>query len=290
MAAVTLPGYSAAPPAAPEPPKRRRWWLVGLVSVWIVVVAALGWYSVRKDPATVPEQRDIAEALPVLERATGAMLAAATSGTDRAVVLGELRVARDCSVTPVRRGVEATRDVTVYVPADRALKVLEEIAAALPDDWHAEAGDSSGGRRVGLHADAGGFVGIDAAADGDTQVFQLRASTGCRPTADGADLSPADVPAASMPASLTAALAALGGSGPAKVREVACPDGGFGRTYTVDGVRAPKDLGRSLQDVIQGATVVRAEPAGWAYHTGTDSVVIVRDGSTVRVSATTACG
>ena len=215
MAAVTLPGYSAAPPAAPEPPKRRRWWLVGLVSVWIVVVAALGWYSVRSDPATVPEQRDIAEALPVLERATGAMLAAATSGTDRAVVLGELRVARDCSVTPVRRGVEATRDVTVYVPADRALKVLEEIAAALPDDWHAEAGDSSGGRRVGLHADAGGFVGIDAAADADTQVFQLRASTGCRPTADGADLSPADVPAASMPASLTAALAALGGSGPA---------------------------------------------------------------------------
>jgi hypothetical protein len=164
MAAVTLPGYDyAAPPAASAPPKRRRWWLVGLVVVWILVVAGLGVWSVRNDPPTVPEQRDIAQALPVLDRATGALFAAATAGTDRAVVLGELRIARDCTITPVRQGAEATRDVTVHVAADRALTVLEEIAAALPGDYRAEAGDSSGGRRVGLHADAGGFVGIDAA-------------------------------------------------------------------------------------------------------------------------------
>jgi hypothetical protein len=287
MAAVTVPGYFSSPPESPV--RKRRWWLVGLVVVWILVVAGLGFRSVRNDPPTVPEQRDIAQALPVLERATGALLAAATAGTDRAVVLGELR-ARDCNITPLRPGVEATRNVTIYVAADRALKVLEEIAAGLPDDYRAEAADSSGGRRIGLHADAGGFIAIDAAADSGAQVVPLRASTGCRPTAEGAALSPADATATSAPASLTTALRALGGSGPAKLREIACPDGGVGRTYTVDGVRAPEDLGRSLQGVIQGAIVVRAEPAGWAYHTGADSVVIVKDGSTLRVNATTACG
>ena len=86
MAAVALPGYLSSPP---EPPvEKRRWWLVGLVAVWILVGAGLGFRSVRTDPPTVPEQRDIGQALPVLERATGALLAAATAGTDRAVVLG----------------------------------------------------------------------------------------------------------------------------------------------------------------------------------------------------------
>src|SRR5215213_6764787 len=111
MAAVTLPGYLSSPP---EPPvRRRRWWLVGLVVVWILVVAGLGFWSVRHDPPTVPEQRDIAQALPVLERSTCALLPAATARTDRAVVLGELR-ARDCTITPLRPGVDATRDVTIY--------------------------------------------------------------------------------------------------------------------------------------------------------------------------------
>ena len=271
-----------------DPGTRRRRRLIALVVAWIVVLAGLVWWSVRNDPPTVPEQRTIADALPVLERATGALMAAAT-GDDRAVELGDLRVSRDCSVTPVRRGIEAARTVTVYVPADRALPVLKEIAAALPAHFRAEAGASSGGRRVGLHADAGGFVAIDAGADAGTQVFQLVARTGCRPLDGGADVSPADPPAPSTPPSLRTALAALGGAGQARLREVACPDGGTARTYTVDGVRAPRDLGRSLQPAVEGATVVRAEPAGWAYLAGTDSVVVVKDGDALRVSSTTAC-
>jgi hypothetical protein len=262
---------------------------VGVVTAWIVAVVVLGWLSVRSDPPTVPEQRDIADALQVLERATGAMFAAATAD-DRAVVLGDLRVSRDCTVTPVRGGVQASRDVTVYVQADRALAALTEIAAALPGDYRAESGASSGGRRVGLHADAGGFVAIDAAADSGTQVLQLRASTGCRPPADDADLAQDRPTATSLPDSLRRALRALRSDDDvATVLEIACPDGGIGRTYTVDGVPAPRDLGRSLQPVIEGATVVRAEPAGWAYRTGTDAVVIVKSDAAVRISATTAC-
>jgi hypothetical protein len=265
---------------------RRRWWLTGLVAAWVIVVAALGWWSVRTDPPTVPEQRSIADALPVLERATGAVMAAA-AGDDRAITLGALRVRRDCGVTPVRDGIEAVREVTVYVPAGRALPVLTEIAAGLPTGFRAEAGDSSGGRRVGMHADAGEFVAIDAAADAGTQVVRIEVTTGCRPLADGVDLSAADRPAPAPPV-LARALAAVGGSGPARVREVACT-GGFARTYTVDGVSAPSDLGRSLQSVVTGRTVLRAEPDGWAYLVGSDSVVIERTGDTLRLSSTTSC-
>ena len=73
----------------------------------------------------------------------------------------------------------------------------------------------------------------------------------------------------------------------ATVREVACPDGGVGRTYTVDGVAAPRISGAACKPAIEGATVARAEPAGWAYRTGTDSVVILKIADSVRVSATT---
>jgi hypothetical protein len=121
-------------------------------------------------------------------------------------------------------------------------------------------------------------------------VLQLRATTGCRPPAGDAGLAPNAPPVPALPESLRRALTALGSSDEvARLREVACPDGGVARTYTVDDVPAPRDLGRSLQPVIQGATVVRAEPAGWAYRTGPDSVVVLKDGATLRVSATTGC-
>jgi hypothetical protein len=119
-------------------------------------------------------------------------------------------------------------------------------------------------------------------------VFQVTASTGCRPKAD-VDLT--EKPAvAAEPDALRRVRAALDAeSGAATVREIACPDGSVARTYTVDGVPVPPDLGRSLESVVAGATVVRAEPAGWAYVTGTDSVVVVESGDALRLSVTVAC-
>jgi hypothetical protein len=291
MASVTAPGYPYAappqPPGAPDRPRRRPW-LIAVVVAWIVVVTGLGLWSVRRDPATVPEQRDLAAALPVLERATGAVLAAA-SGDGRVVVLGPLRIATDCRLTPVRAGAEATRDVTVHVPAGRALPVLETIASRLPADYAAEAGASSGGKRVGLQADAGGFVAIDAAADAGTQVLTIRSATGCRPPGDAPLTEPADVPAATTPPALWAVAEALGAPPRASVREVSCPDRKTARTYTVDGVPAPRDLGGTLRRAVSGATVVRAEPAAWAYRTGDDSVVVTRQDDRLRVTVTTLC-
>jgi hypothetical protein len=281
MGDVSLPGY---PYAAPPPPRKRRWWLVAIVVAWAVVLTGLGLWAVRHDPPTVPEQRNVAEALPVLERATGAMLAAA-EGPGRAVVLGELQIERGCRITPVRAGAEAFRDVTLYVPVDQAANALDEVAAGLPPGYQAHV--AAKGRRVGLHADAGSYVAIDADSLVNSQVLTLEAATGCRP--DAAVPSSAFPQAGDPPAALTSVLRALGGSGEPAVTAVGCPDGGTAATYTVDGVKAVGDLGRSLTPVTAGTTVVRADPDGWAYRTGTVSIVVAAQASALRVSATTAC-
>jgi hypothetical protein len=289
MAAVTLPpGYAYGPPTVRP---RRRWWLIGVVTAWVLVLAGLAVWSVRSDPPTVPEQRDIGEAVPFLQQATGAMLAAA-QGPDRAVVLGELS-SSGCRITPVRDGLTATRGVTVYVQADQAGRVLAEIAAALPRDYRAIAAQSRSGARVGLQADAGHYIALDADSQATAQVFTLEASTGCRPLAAHALDSPDPAAGRPAPAALAAAIRALGATGdrvpPTTVRGIRCPSGDVAATWTVAELSAPSDLGRALQPVLTGATVVRSDPDGWAYRTGPDSVVVTRAVARVRLSVTTAC-
>ena len=290
MAAVSAPGYpDVAPPVAPPVRHGRRRWLVAIVAAWALVLTGLAVWSVRHDPPTVPDQRNIAQALPVLQRATGAMLAAA-QGPGRAVTLGDLRLTRGCRITPVRHGVEGTRDVTVYVQADQARRVLDAIAAGFPAGYQARVAQSGNGSRIALEADAGGYIAVDADTLADAQVFTLEASTGCRPVAD---TGPGSVgpSAGPPPAVLTAALKALGAPTPRTLvgRTIVCPSGAVAGTYTVDDLAAPADLGGALQPVVTGATVVRADPHGWAYRVGDDSVVITQDGGRLQVGATTAC-
>jgi hypothetical protein len=289
MAAVTAPGYTYPPPDAPRPAKR-RWWLIGLITVWILVLAATAFWSVGNEPATVPEQRDIGQAVPELQRAAGAVFAAA-GGPGRAVVLGELEITRDCRVTPVRDGLVAAREVTVYVRAGEARAALEAIAAGLPERYRADVAVGRGGTRFSLHADAGNFIGIDSDSEAGAPAATVRLSTGCRPPGSG-EPDRSDPPAGPAPAALGTVLTALGaspggsGAGPAAVRAVACPAAGVAGTYVVDGVAAPADLAGSLRRV---GDVVRADPEVRAYRTGADSVVVVPDGARLRVSVSTAC-
>jgi hypothetical protein len=285
---VTLPAYSYPPP--PAPPKRKlRWWLVGIAAAWLVVVAVLAVWSVRNDPPSVPEQRNIKEALPYLERATAAMLAAA-DGNGRAVVLGDLVFARDCRVTPVRAGVQATRDVTVHVRADQAGPAFDAIVAALPAAYKAQARHSPLGTRHDLYADAGGFVAIDGTARTDDTVFTLRASTGCRPLADGVDLSPTEPPATSTPDAFRRAVSALGSAtATASERAVSCPGGGTARTVVSGDLDQPKDLGKALEGLVPTAAIVQADPRDWAYRDGDVSIVVAEIGGKARVSATAGC-
>jgi hypothetical protein len=254
-----------------------------------VVLVVLAVWSVRHDPPSVPEQRDITRALPFLERGAGAMVAAA-DGDGRAVVLEDVDFDRGCRITPVRLGVQASREVTVYVRADQAPAALDAIAGALPAGFHARVRHSPTGMRHDLYADAGGFVAIDATAGFGDTVLTLRASTGCRPGAAGVDLSPTDPSAGGTPDAFLTALSALGG-GPAGAagREAPCPSGGVARTVMSGDLPAPPDLGRALEGVVATTAVVEADPRLWAYRDGGVSVVVTEADGRVRVFATTGC-
>ncbi|WP_245665863.1 hypothetical protein [Actinoplanes subtropicus] len=272
---------------APPPARKRRRWLVGLVFGWMAVVVVLGTWSVWHSPPTVPEQRDIAQAVPELQRAAGAAYAAA-DGTGRVVDLGQLELIGDCRITPVRHGYVAARDLTVYVREGDARAMLDAIAGALPEAYHAEVSESRGGTRLTMHADAGNFIGIDTTLDATAKAITLRLTSGCRPGPASA-VDKRDPAAAAAPAELRAVLAALGGAdAPPQVRAVACPDGGVAASYAV-AVAPPADLASRMRAVSAGAAVVRSDDAAWAYRKNGVSVVVVPDGKQVRVSVGTAC-
>jgi len=270
----------------PQPPKRRRW-LVGVVFGWMAVVVVVGTWSVWHSPPTVPEQRDIAQAVPELQRAAGVAFAAA-DGDGRVVVLGELELIGDCRITPLRHGFVAARDLTVYVREGDARAMLDAIAGALPEAYRAEVSESRGGTRLGMHADAGNFIGIDTALDATAKAITLRLTSGCRPGPVSA-VDQRDPVTAAEPAELNTVLAAFGAKEPApQVRALACPDGGVAASYAVQ-VPPPADLAARMRAVSAGATIVRSDDAAWAYRKNGVSVVVVPDGEGVRVSVGTGC-
>lgn len=282
--------YPYLPP--PAPPRRKpRWWLIALVATWAVVVVAIAAWSVRNDPPSVPDQRNIAQALPYLENAAAAMLTAA-DGPGQVVVLGDL-TAEDCRITPVRPGVAVSRSVTVHIRADRAQAAFIKIAQGLPAGFHAEARHDAQNARQDLYADAGGYVAIEATAQSDDTVLSLRAETGCRPTAAGADLSPADAPATTPPAAFDRAMRLLGAApsaagGPVQ-RSVACSGGGSARTVIGGEVPEPAGFADALEDSRTPAAIVQAEPHAWAYRDGDASIVVSGSEGLVRVTATVGC-
>lgn len=279
---------------------------------WGVLVVGLAVWAVGHGAPTVPEQRTAGQALPAFRAAVGNLFAAA-AGPGRAVVLGGLQVESGCRVTPVRHGVALTRDVTVYVRAGEQRGDVEAIAAALRASYQARVTPSRGGTRFGLHADAGDFIGIDMEADVGDAALTMQVSSGCRPVGD-AGVDRADPRPGAAPGAFEAVLTLLGapdaaagadasagapsggpggapsgGPGGVTVQGVACPAGGAAGTYSVGGIKAPGDWRKRLGVLASGAAVVRADPTRWAYRAGEDSVVVVSDGTGLRVSVTSSC-
>jgi hypothetical protein len=294
MAAVTAPENGIGPPEAPHGRKRalRRRWLIAAVAGWILVLTGISWWSVRNDPATVPEQEDLTQAMPALRKATGTLLAATGNGP-WVVRLGAPR-SEKCQLTPVRDGVNAGQDVFLYVPEGQAETALDQVAAALPSGYRAGVVPTRQGTRLSLFADAGDFVAIEAQAQATDQILTLSADTGCRP-GDPAD-APGDpaagsvpgVPAAgAVPATLGETVAALGGAPGSGVsaQAVECPGGGTAATWRA----AAGASGAGPRGVPAGVTPVWSEAAGWAYRDGSVSVVIDAQGEKLQVSVTTAC-
>jgi hypothetical protein len=286
-----MPAYPYLPPPAPAKRKPRRW-LIALVSAWAVVVAAVAVWSIRHDPPSVSDQRDIKQALPYLENATAAMLTAA-DGPGQVVVLGELTFTSGCRITPVRSGVAAGRTVTVHIRADQAPDAFIKIAQGLPASFKAQAKHNTLNTRQDLYADAGGYVAIEATAQSDDTVLSLRADTGCRPTAAGVDLDPVDTPAATPPAAFDRAMrllrAAPSAAGGPVQRSVSCPTGGSARTVIGGDVPEFAGFTEALEDSRSPTAIVQAEPHAWAYRDGDASVVVNGSDGLVRVTATTGC-
>jgi hypothetical protein len=256
-----------------------------VVTAWALVLVVLAIVSQRQDRPTAAEQRDVDAAMPAVDRAAGALLAA--MGPDPVFAIGPLLVTPDCPVTPVRAGAEVTRDITVYARAGEAPAILDAIGAALPAGYGAEVTHRRGGTVHVLHADAGDFIAVrGTVADG---VITLRADAGCRPL-DGP--VPVPMPSTGTPAvALAEVLSALDLSEPssATAESVACPGGTTARTVAADGMPPPVDLGTALRPLTAGATVVAADPARYAFRVnGMATVVTVADGW-VQVRASTAC-
>ncbi|MFI1991425.1 hypothetical protein [Actinoplanes sp. NPDC020271] len=296
---MTVPEVGNGPPALA--PKRRRRWLTAVVAAWVMVLGLISWWSVRNDPPTVADQQGIEQAMPALRRAAGVLLGAAgsaastnvpsrneipgrtTSGPPWAVRLGAVR-SESCALTPVRAGVEAHREVFLYVPQGQAKLALERVAATLPSGYHADVMDLRIGTRLSFYADAGDFIAIEGEAKPDDQVLTLSVATGCRPgtTAGGSD--PAAPP---VPAVLGETVTALGGRPDAEVstQAVACPGGGTAATYQA----AAGPGGDGPRGVPSGVTPVWSQAGGWAYAQESDFVVVDDSGENLQVSVTTAC-
>ncbi|WBB78993.1 hypothetical protein O7606_22815 [Micromonospora sp. WMMD882] len=213
-------GY--VPPSGPSRPERGlpRWLVVATV-LWALLLTALTWLSVREDGPTVREQRTLAEAGPVVDRAIGDLVAAA--GPDALVALEPARVERGCRVTPFSDGGTLERAVTVRVVGVEPDDLLDRVAGTLPDRYDAGVILTREGPR--LRADAGEFVTVRGRRTEDG-ALRLTADTGCRPVGDGYPSAPVTGAEAEV-AAVGAALRALGrpAADQPDLVAVPCPDG-----------------------------------------------------------------
>ncbi|GGM13177.1 hypothetical protein [Micromonospora yangpuensis] len=274
------PGPRWAPPPAPRWPR----WLVAATVVWAVLLAALTWRSVSDDEPTVREQRTLAQAGPMVDRAVGEIVAAA--GDVPVVLLGPDRLDRGCRITPFDDGATLRRTVELLVASDSELRpLLERIAAGLPADYRAGVRVSDRGLR--LYADAGEFVTVEGEPSGPGRL-RLTADTGCRPV--GGDLPPAASPAGPQDGALLKALTALGEQAPVprEVLTAACP-GGDRQVRTVRAETGPgPDPTVALAPLASDAVLLET-PEVYAYRSGPTTVVAERLDDRVRLAATTGC-
>ncbi len=278
MAAVTGPGAGGTR-------ERRRWVLPAVAAGWAVLLTGGIVWSVRNDPPTVAEQRDVAKAVPELRTAFGA-LAAAAQDERWAIRLGATRV-EDCAITPVRGGQELTRDVVLYVAEGDARTALEAVAQRLPEDYQAVTVATRGGTKLLFAADAGEFVGIEAAGQSTDQELSLRVYTGCRPSSGVPEIG--DPVGGAEPAALATALQGLDAVGTpvTMTRAVSCPDGGTTATFTVD--VGPADAEITPRGVPGGTELLWSGADGWAYRAGGDAVVVAAEGGRLLLNVTTNC-
>jgi hypothetical protein len=263
--------------------------LIITVAGWTLLLLVLTYVSVRGGAPTVREQRSIAEASPVADRAVGELVAAAAVDPDVAVELPPRRLSTGCRLTPIRSGASLERDVVLRTTGADGPGLLERIAQRLPAGYRAGARRVDGDLR--LRADAGEFVAIAGQPSGPGTVT-ISVTTGCRPA------SPkfrSDEPLIGLPAdqAVDRVLGALGGPAAGRWQRVSAPCPGGGQAYGVHAVAPgtpPASLTDALRPVAGATAVVVTDQAGrYAYRAGPLSVLVEATDGEIRVAATTGC-
>lgn len=184
--------------------KPRLWITIGAV-LWAVFLVAAGAWSARNGKPTVREQTTIVEALPTVDRAVAAVVAAAAGPRAVVGVGGYERTETACDAGN-RTGERYHRVATVFVTPGTEGDLVDRVAAALPRDWGAVV--RRGGDIREMRADAGFYVRVTGSvvAPGEAR---FTADTGCR--VRGGTLP--QPPAAGSPPSAADLLARLGVAG-----------------------------------------------------------------------------
>jgi hypothetical protein len=287
MAGVTM----LAEPAQSPPPRaasRRGRWLVAAAAAWALLVAGAGYWSVRHDGATVREQRGVAQALPVAQRAVRDLVAAA--GPAAVLAIGAPRLAAGCRLTAARKGATLEWAVRIFAPPAEAAARLEALADRLPEAYRVRVR-----RDHTIRADAGEFVGVRGGVS-DPGAITLTVATGCRPDdglviADGRLLPPPDLVAAAAPvASALGFTAGDNGVGTVVPSGASCPGGAVTARWSSPpgGVRRP--LADALRERLAGAAVALQTAELVAYRRDGIAVVVETADDKVLIAATRTCG
>lgn len=291
MGCVTM--VAQQPPAGSAPGRRGihgRWLAVGS-AVWAVALVAVAVISFHRDPPTVREQRSIAQAAPVVDRAVGELVAAG-QGADVALEITARRLEAGCRLTPSWTGATLERSLIVRVVSDAGPALLERVAERLPVAYRAAMRPNLDGTGDRLRADAGQFVAINGSVTAPG-VVTLTARTGCRPQSPGFDPAADPRPAVGADGDARTALARMRAVGIERQATVAvpCPTGG-GRLAWTDRASGRAVLGPEQRAALTGragAVVVVDTAAQLAVSTGTTSVVVRVDGARLDAASTTAC-
>jgi hypothetical protein len=176
--------------------KPRLWITVGAV-LWAVFLVGAGTWAARNGEPTVREQTTIVEALPTVDRAVAAMVAAAAGPRAVVGVGGYERTESACDAGN-RTGERYHRVATVYVTPGTEGEMIDRVGGGLPRDWDAVVRHSGGVHA--LRADAGFYVRLTGSV-AEPGELRFTADTGCRmrggtlprPPAAGSPPSAADV-------------------------------------------------------------------------------------------------
>jgi len=265
---------------------RVRAWLTVAAAAWAIALVVAGVYAARKGRPTVREQTTIAQALPVLDRAIAAVVAAA-AGPQAVVAIEGYEQLRDRCRAGNRDGVRYSRSTRVYTPVGQEGALVDRIARALPRSWKAAAGGPRDARR--LRADAGFFVRLGGGQVGSGEL-RFSADSGCRVgdrAAAEVERDVDDVPLAPG-AATTEALERLGLTEEGRRTErFECPSGGALWSVTLLADKPARPLPEA---VAPGVTAVLSGTEVVAYDTADVGVAVRLRGEQVLASATTKCG